>query len=141
MAIPAGSGLEPKRPPRTAHEMEMDKLWRTNNRAKHNATCLQWRKKNPEKYRAIMRRNKLKKYGLTIEQFDKMLADQNGVCAICKTGTTSLLGAVLSIDHDHATGRTRGLVCGKCNTVLGHCNDSIAVLENAIIYLRKYALG
>ena len=133
------AGLEPARPPRTAHELEVEKRWREANREKLAANCAAWRKKNPDAYRTIMRRHKLKRYGLTLEQFEKMLADQNGVCAICKTGTASLLGNVLSIDHDHTTGKTRGLVCGNCNTVLGHCNDSIVILESAIIYLRKHA--
>ena len=62
-----------------------------------------------------------KKYGITLEQYDEMFEAQGGICAICKE--SDITGKRLSIDHDHETGKVRGLLCGKCNTRIG-------VLEN-----------
>ncbi len=64
------------------------------------------------------------KYHLTPEQYDAMLVKQNGVCAICKQAETSLDTRInkvrrLAIDHDHRTGKIRGLLCNRCNKLLG----------------------
>lgn len=94
-----------------------------------------WRAKNPKRKSELSRRFQLKAmYGLTVEAWDALLARQNGVCAIChKTDSTSRL----SVDHDHATGKIRGLLCRGCNVALGKFSDSTAVLQRAINYLTK----
>lgn len=89
-------------------------------------------KSHPEMRKAI----KLKHYyNMTLDQYYKMKNDQNGVCAICfgicKTGRD------LAVDHDHKTGKIRGLLCHNCNNILGSANDSFEVLINAIKYLRE----
>jgi hypothetical protein len=68
-----------------------------------------------EKRRSKTRR--LKKFGLTEEQYLALEASQNGVCAIC--GNPPVKPPTLAIDHDHATGKVRGLLCVTCNTRLG----------------------
>mgnify|MGYP001264807357 CR=1 FL=1 len=82
-----------------------------------------------------------RKYGITAEEYARMEKMQNGVCAICGKPETirHQNGAVcqLSVDHDHDTGRIRGLLCKKCNQGLGYFMESCLVLENAIHYLRK----
>ena len=66
-----------------------------------------------------------------------MLAAQHGKCAICG-GNRSIKDTFrLGIDHDHATGRIRGLLCGNCNIGLGHFDDSPGLLEKAADYLRS----
>lgn len=81
------------------------------------------------------------KYGITVEQYDDMLAAQGGVCAICKQPERhkSRSGKItpLAVDHCHSTGRIRGLLCHYCNVSLGAMNDSIERLESAIDYLRE----
>ena len=63
------------------------------------------------------RKHILKKlYGLTLESFDEMLKAQGGVCAICKQ--TDKTGKFL-VDHDHETGKVRGLLCRRCNHIIG----------------------
>jgi len=89
-----------------------------------------WREANPERYEARMqayadsgkkisdRKSHLKrKYGLTLEDFDRMLAAQHGGCAICGE-----LG-VDHIDHDHANGAVRGVLCFRCNAAIGQLDD------------------
>jgi len=64
-------------------------------------------------------------YGFTPEQYASMLKSQDGKCAVC--GSDSLRHGViigLAIDHDHATGKVRGLLCSNCNTALGMLGDS-----------------
>lgn len=66
--------------------------------------------------------NLKRKYGMTVEQYDKLLAEQGGVCALCgEPETSTFRGTVkmLAVDHDHGTGLVRGLLCYRCNTDLG----------------------
>ena len=84
------------------------------------------------------------KYGITMEEYTNMYLEQNGVCAICLNPETATEGKGidrkvknLSVDHDHKTNRVRGLLCFKCNTVLGKIDDSVETLKRAISYLEK----
>jgi len=70
-------------------------------------------------------------YRISLEDYDAMHKRQNGACAICRGA-----GRTLCVDHCHACGRVRGLLCGKCNSVLGFCDDSPAHLLAAAAYLR-----
>ncbi len=75
-------------------------------------------------------------YGITIDQYDLILAAQDGKCAIC----CSVFGADEKsprVDHDHKTGVVRGLLCLRCNTGLGSFRDSAAYLEAASAYIAK----
>ena len=81
----------------------------------------------------------LKKYGLTLEQYDSMLKSQNYACKICKEGSTKhpkYKDGSFSVDHCHQTGKVRGLLCTRCNLVLGKVADSIWILKSAIDYLK-----
>lgn len=82
----------------------------------------------------------LKNYGLTPEDYEMLLVNQEERCAIC--GETPLRG-VLYVDHDHETGKVRGLLCGACNSGLGQFRDDPNVLRAAIDYLieNSIALG
>ena len=83
------------------------------------------------------RRSHLKrKYDLTVEQYDEMLAAQRGGCAIC--GRPPRDDIALHVDHDHETGQVRGLVCFRCNNALGDFNDDPALLESASAYLDRH---
>lgn len=57
------------------------------------------------------------RFGITLEQYDEMFENQNGVCAIC--GEINIDGRRLAVDHNHETGKIRGLLCTGCNTRLG----------------------
>lgn len=88
---------------------------------------------NPEK----IVNTKLKgSFGITLEQYNQILAIQNGVCAICRTATNGSRKR-WAVEHDHASGRIRGLCCGACNSLLGFARDSRELLERAIAYLEN----
>ena len=85
----------------------------------------------------VRRRYLLKKnYGLTIDSYEKMLFQQNGVCAICSTDSPGGNGSFY-VDHSHITGAVRGLLCHHCNFLLGHAKDNTDILWNAAVYLLK----
>ncbi len=76
---------------------------------------------------------RLRKYGLSSEEHSLMLREQEGNCAICLDRPAKKL----LIDHDHKSGKVRGLLCGNCNTGLGMFKDSPLKLLTAIEYLKK----
>lgn len=82
----------------------------------------------------------LKEHGITIDDYESMLKNQDFKCAICgKSGENSdkYKYRPLFVDHNHKTGKVRGLLCGNCNFILGHAKDNILILENAIKYLKE----
>ena len=76
-----------------------------------------------------------KAYGISSEEYQEKLKQQNYVCAICNKEKTT---RALAVDHCHATGIIRSLLCGACNTGLGHFKDSPELLNKAADYIRKH---
>ncbi len=115
---------------------------RTKEKAKENAE--RWAIENPERRAEISRRASLKfrckKFGLTVEQYEQMLADQGGRCKICGAAETGT-GVDWHIDHCHATQVVRGLLCHHCNAALGHVRDSVETLSAMIFYLGGTSRG
>jgi len=72
-------------------------------------------------------------YGLTAEQYDALLAHQDGRCAICRGRRPYRL----NVDHDHSSGLVRGLLCRRCNRLLRDVRDQHAVLDGAARYLLR----
>lgn len=82
-----------------------------------------------------------KLFGINAADYQKMLVEQNGVCAICERPETKIEGdriRMLSVDHNHTTGAVRGLLCANCNMAIGYACDDVSVLQRAIAYLRKH---
>ena len=73
--------------------------------------------------------------GKTFAEIDSVYRAGKGVCAICSQPRGA---RNLSLDHDHATGRLRGVLCHKCNVGLGHFNDDVSLMAQAIEYINKY---
>lgn len=93
---------------------------------------------NPERVKLNKRKNLLKSYGLTLEEYDRILNEQDGLCKICKDPTAKHWRTdKLFVDHDHKTGKVRGLLCHDCNYGLGGFKDNISFLKEAIKYLEK----
>lgn len=82
-------------------------------------------------------------YGINIQEFENLLEKQNGRCAICCEKETRINGKSgkpqpLSVDHDHDTGKVRGLLCVRCNRMLGYGRDNPEILRRAIAYLERH---
>ena len=75
------------------------------------------------------------KYGLSMESYESMLTEQADSCAICKDSFTE--SKLPRVDHNHRTGRVRGLLCHSCNTAIGHLKDDPTILKAAIEYMEK----
>ena len=87
---------------------------------------------------AELRKHLKKTYGLALETYEAMRVVQGGVCALCgRPETVKIHGKVkrLAVDHCHATGRVRGLLCQRCNSFLGKAGDSPAFMRKAADYL------
>ena len=100
-----------------------------------------WNAANRDKQKAANERMHLKRaYGLTPEDYQRMVVEQDGRCAACGEPPTGAghCGR-LHIDHDHETGDIRGLLCVTCNQGLGQFKDSPARLRLAAMYLERYA--
>lgn len=88
-----------------------------------------WKSLDPEKRKGY----KLRKYDLTIEQFNTRLVEQDNKCLICEEHLTKPV-----VDHCHTTGDVRGILCGKCNSGIGLLNDDPELLSKAHDYLRRF---
>lgn len=109
-------------------------------KACRNKKRKEYRLDNPEKYNRIKRNQNLKRYGLTFEDQEGMLREQNYKCAICGQeiflfGSSQKL--IAHVDHDHKTGKVRGLLCKECNSGLGKFRDNPEYLLSAVSYLNK----
>jgi len=74
------------------------------------------------------------KYGITPEEYNSMFDNQGGKCAICK----QVSAETLHVDHCHATGKVRGLLCMKCNTAIGKFNDDLTLIQSARDYVQLH---
>lgn len=82
------------------------------------------------------RRNGIqRKYGITAEEYERMLEEQGGACAICRRSPDPK--KALAVDHDHRTGQVRGLLCDPCNRAIGQLADDPERLERGAGYLRR----
>jgi hypothetical protein len=83
-----------------------------------------------------------RRFGITRHEYAKMFHEQNGVCAICsKPETATRNGKIkaLAVDHNHQTGKVRGLLCSDCNTGIGKLKEDRNIFVSAIRYLDKHS--
>ena len=83
--------------------------------------------------RRIKHHNLLKKYHLSLSEFEAIGETQNWQCPICKTITHNLV-----VDHEHGSNKIRSLLCAHCNSLLGFAKDTIEILQSAITYLEMH---
>jgi len=82
----------------------------------------------------------MRKFGITHAEYEQMLADQGGGCALCgckPEDQAARYTTYLHVDHDHTTGAVRGLLCGEHNLLLGRFNDDPALLRSAAAYIER----
>jgi len=108
------------------------KLWRRENKDHiKEYKQKQWARMPKEKK---WNRHLIQRYGITVEQYMEILDKQGGLCKICGEPSKRLK---LSVDHCHNSKKIRGLLCERCNTLLGRVKDNPVILENAAKYLRN----
>lgn len=96
-----------------------------------------WRRDNRKLWLQCMRRHSLKRdFGITPEQYEQMLTDQDGGCAIC--GGQNIANKRLAVDHNHVTGEVRGLLCHHCNAAIGHVEENVSRLLRMIAYIKEH---
>lgn len=119
-------------------EPQVSEATRSNRAAYMREYSRKMRKANPDYNKNMFLK---RRYGISIDRYNEMLAEQGGCCAICaKAERNEINGRVLAlaIDHDHTTGAVRALLCSACNTALGLFRDDPALLGVAIAYLHKH---
>ena len=77
----------------------------------------------------------IRRYGITLAERDQMILDQNGGCALCGKNLNEL--SKINVDHDHDTGKIRGILCSSCNMGLGLLGDNLEALKKATDYLSR----
>lgn len=103
------------------------------NKEKGNIAAKRWNAANPERVKETRFEYNLKKlYGLSVLEYNQMLARQDFRCAICGDDESAF-----HVDHNHKTNKVRGLLCGNCNTGIGLLKDSRVVIEDAARYVSQ----
>lgn len=114
----------------------------------------QWQLENPERTKELSRnyylRNKdshnkrssenrlIRTLGITQEEYDDIMKEHDGRCDICHTTEPGGPHKKFNLDHDHSTGKLRGILCRRCNTSLGQFEDSVTLMKKAISYLEYH---
>lgn len=103
------------------------------NRAEAKKRQREYRKRHSNRLREA---DLLRKYGITIHDYNSMFDEQEGRCLICLKHQVEL-PTRLNVDHNHETGEVRGLLCNICNKGLGTFKDDPVLLQNALDYIRR----
>lgn len=110
---------------------EIDRRYNQNNKPKVKEKIKKWKARNPN----IVNARRLKRrYGLTMDQYRAILTTQDHCCAICKRHENEIILA-LHVDHNHITGKVRGMLCSSCNQALGLLKDNPELCRLSAIYL------
>jgi hypothetical protein len=118
---------------RTTPEKRKATLTKYNNTPERKQAMKEYYEKNKDrsKDRMLMRN-----YGISLDDYNKMLAEQNGNCYVCEKHHTSQKKS-LSVDHCHKTGNIRRLLCSNCNTSLGLLKEDITRVKKLIQYIEE----
>lgn len=112
---------------------EQIKLWKKVYRAKNRSKINEYKRKYYAINKDKNRNGRLKQdYGITLQEYNELCKKQSNICPICL-----MKQELLVVDHDHKTGKVRGLLCSSCNKALGFLKDNTGLLERAIGYLKS----
>ncbi len=128
-----------------AKRIANSRRWNQTHREQYNANGRRWYANHAEDKKAKERARTIGKYGITMEDYNRMLAEQKGMCAICSRPERSRLriGGVirsLAVDHDHKTGEVRGLLCEACNRSIAQLGEDPKILRSAAEYLEHHEI-
>lgn len=119
---------------RSCHNKMQREKYATDPEAKVKRQIRENRRK--EKDPLVARKAELKRiYNITFEDYMNMFINQGEVCAICKDECKTK--KMLSVDHDHITGKVRGLLCNRCNSALGMLRDNPVIIKRALLYIQN----
>ena len=124
----------PERQAEAAHK------WRQENPEKNKASRLAYNQNHPERIKSLRRANRMRKYGLAPEEYEAHFTRQGGLCGICGDPPNGRWKNRLHVDHDHATGAVRGLICVGCNRAIGYLNDDPQRAKRVADYL-EHGIG
>jgi hypothetical protein len=142
-------GRDGKRPECKSCTAARRKQWYQQNRRREIARVKAWQQANPERLKAWREKNRDRrleqlreihlrsKFGLTADEYERILEAQAGVCALC--GCPPTPGISLHVDHDHGTREIRGLLCMRCNNALGLFREDPDLLMRAARYVKADA--
>lgn len=111
--------------------------------SKESAQRAQEKYRATDKFKLISKNSRYKRlYGISLDEYNEMLQNQNYVCKICHCPDIAISAhnneiKNLAVDHCHSTGRVRGLLCDRCNHLLGLAQDSEMLLQKAMEYLKE----
>ena len=120
---------------------EYQRRWRKKHPGRMRRLVKAWQKKNRKHYLATRRAAHMRKHGLTLIEYHLLVKAQGGRCAICRKRPRGKSPAMrkLHVDHCHATGKRRELLCVPCNRGLGYFHDNPKDLRAAADYLERHA--
>lgn len=119
-----------------ATHKEESRAWHKAHYATHREEALAYMRTYSATHRLEQRDRVLRsKYGISLEDYGRTLADQGDRCKICGTDKPGW-GKTFFVDHDHKTGRVRGLLCDACNKLIGFSREDRTILASADLYLR-----
>ena len=135
--------LRETNPEYRARSIEHGKEWARKNRERHRANNKRWRQENQEYLREYRRKNRHQQrkswiklnYGLSWNEYEAMFDAQDGKCAICGSPNPGRGAHWFDVDHDHRSGRVRGLLCHSCNVGLGAFKDDLEIVRRAVQYM------
>jgi len=111
---------------------EYDKLYRQKNKEK-----IKEQKKLQYDYLKVKDKDLKRKYNISLDDYNKMLLEQEGKCWTCSMKAEDEKGKVLVVDHNHLTGEVRGLLCNRCNTAIGLLQESQETIAKVSKYLQE----
>lgn len=126
-------------PEQKAASTARKKRWESANAERTRENKARWYQEHKEQHAALVRNRRLiVSYGITIDTYAEMLAEQDAKCAACGSTDTGSKHAVFHVDHDHATGKVRALLCAGCNVALGAIHDDVSRMLALVEYLRRH---
>ena len=119
---------------RTTPEKRKQTLAKYNNSEKRKADMKEYYAKNKEQ---SINKGLMKNYGITLIDYNRMLAEQKDCCYICKSHKNNF-NKRLHVDHNHKTGKVRALLCHYCNATIGNAKEDLKRLTGVITYLKEF---
>jgi hypothetical protein len=121
-------------PDKLAKVKEQRKAWRERNKEYIKSKRIEWKKnRTPEQRKIDNKKNRLRaKYDMSLPEFESLVQQYGGKCGTCGNSEN------LCVDHNHATGEVRGILCDSCNLAIGFAKEDVSILSRIISYLKKY---